>query len=555
MSQPGRLAKINAAVTISLVSVVLCALGVGLWQYFSPPIHDDIPYQYICPAGYDPDIWDMDGEPVASLSDAIYSAANHWRYENGRLANILIIIFAVVPPFVLAAMQGVMAGTFLLLILGIGLGRKALDYSWVCAFLPLAMWKLLPWFDHFCSDDFMINYLWSATLILAFLWVILHPRILSSGSKIIATSMLGLVSGMMHEGYSLPVCVALWLLLIFPKICPGMDDSSHKRIILPCIAFSIGTAVCALAPSTLHRALSDNYTDSRANPVEMLKFFGMYMLPMWIYAAMLLFLAFKQGISFTISKLRGQLFWLIIAAGVCGVLAMLQYTASRVLLLPDAIFLMLALQLLPSAVGDKMRQLKGLAVILVAIQCAFFWQLVRNQQQVGSQIADCAEDFAARGDGRAYVSREMTWHTLPWYTFGLIHDPVNTNAQYYKQLIKTLPKYKGQRGISALILPDSLREVNSFNELPSLGSSNQFRGAFPMVLSREFVPDGTEVPVSYGEPLPSLAPWKRDKVKAGEGILVASECLYVPAFAPDTVYAVFFKDSTGRMYRQRVTFK
>lgn len=549
----GRL--ISLPVVLSLIAISVFAIGIGLWQYLTPPIYDDITYQYACLDTSENDFWALSGDEITTFSEAGQSALNHWKLVNGRLANILMILLVPVPAWLLAALQGIMAGGMAVFIFSFGLGRKVLRASWICALTLLCIWKLLPWFEYFCADDFFINYIWSCTLVLAFLWVVLHPALLSSPLRVVGAVILGLIAGMMHEGISLPVLAALCLLLIFPSIAPPSDSQMiwRRKLVLPVCAFALGTMLCVLAPSTFDRLARKDAIYTPVGFGEMCAFFLHYMVPAYLYLALCVCVWVRCGFRQLMNQLRGQVFWLVIVAGVCALLVLLEMLACRMLLLPNVILIILSLRMLAVAMPGWLRPLKGLASVCIIVQILFFWRLLTLQSALGKDLAECMTAFKDRGDGRVYIDKRIDGNDVPWYTFGMLHDERGASSTFYQQLVKTIPGYKHRHNIVALVLPDSMSGCNGFDDMPEINGDNPFRGQFPMVLSRQYLAPGTEVGAEYGAAYGFNSPWRKSRIRPGEGRLIVKECHTVPAFEPDTVYALFFSDPSGRMQVQSVT--
>ncbi len=546
------------AVALSLVSLFLYGIGIALWQYFTPPIHDDITYQFVCTGTSESDFWKLDGPLIQSFSDACFSAWNHWVLVNGRLANILMILFVPLPAWVLSVCQGLMSMVVAYLMFYFGLGRRCLRYSWLWAAVLLGIWKFFPWYENFGSDDFMINYMWSCAFSLGLLYFIYNLKKVNTPAKIFGISVLAFCTGMMHEGFSLPVLFAVALLFFFPGIAPGwrknLPKGWRKRLAWPLAFLAVGCFVCVFAPSTIDRLMRKDHDLPPASAATLVRFFFRFMLPMYLYVAMCALVWMRCGVRVLLARLREQVIWLVLVVAVCAMLVVLSMAASRMLLLPNAIFLILSMQMLREAFGQKLRPLKALAVVLIAVQVLFFEQLLSLQYQVGKQVEDCIAEYQRRNDGKVFVDNAVSWQDLPWWTFAMIQDPMNNNKQIYLQLCNYTPRFQQCNRSVALVLPKELEGFSSFNDLPALPGDNPFRGTFSTILSPVPLAIGEKVGCKYGEAFPIVVPFNRKNFPVGaEGVLEVLSCNPVPALEPETVYAIFLTDPSDRFNRQAVT--
>lgn len=542
----------KSAVIVSVVALVVFAVGVGLWQLFATPAHDDINYGYICLDTCEDDFWELRGGPLTTFSEAVESASNHWMLVNGRLANAIMVFAVLLPPWLLSAIQAMMAAGMMLLVLFYGLGRKALNCSWLCALLPLAGWKLFPWFDNFSSDDYMMNYVWSCVLVLAFLWPVLHPRSLSSPLRMAGACLLGLAAGMMHEGFSVPVCFALAALWLWPSALGNSDIPTkewRRRMLFPALAFVAGTAFCVFAPSTLDRAMRGDVR-AAVSVLDRVRFFAKYLLPLYLYAALCAAVWWKRGFAALVAELKKRAFWFVVIAFVMLLMAATGALPARMMMFPDAVLLILCLRMLLALVGDNLRPLKGLAAVFVMVQAVFFAAVLPYQYRIGKASEECTAEFRERADGRVHCDIDALLGDSPWWSFGIVtYNPPN---YIYARVLKSIPNYKHRNGVTALVLPEGTEKMETFGDFPPVPGENPFRGLFPMVLSRDSIAEGTVVEADFGEMKNNVFPLKRGNFKPGRYKIEVKCSNLVPALEPDTVYAIYFRDPTDRMHYQNI---
>lgn len=538
-------------VIISVAAIAVFAVCVALWQYFSVPVFDDVDYQYFCLDTCEDDFWEMRGPLITSFSEAAESAWNHWKLVNGRLANILMPFAVLLPSWLLASLHGIVSGAVMLLVLFFGLGRKALSYSWICAALPLAGWKLLPWFNNFCADAYMMNYIWPSAFILGFMWVVLNPEALSSRLRTALASILGFVAGIMHEGYSLPALVVMAVVIFIPSFAPEnyrRSPGMRRRVIVPLVFFMAGTLLCTFSLSTLSRLGRYEADNARVSFGQSLMYNLKFSLPLFVYILCCIIAYFKVGWHKLWPAVKEQRVWILFVACVWGLLLVLGLNAARMLMLPDLVLLIMSMQIFLVAFSGNIRPLKGAAVVCVALQIVFFANLLPYQIKASAILNEYSEIAKSRGDGKVYTDTSLS-AGVPWWIFALVHDNISPET-YFRHLVKMIPKYKERRNVCALVLPADMQHVTDFDSLPEIPGDNPFRGVYPMILSRRPIERGEEVEIVLGERLPLVNPLRYGQFVAGPCVAVVRNNLLVPAMEPDTIYAVFIEDKYGRVSHQ-----
>lgn len=535
------------SVFISLFALLLFAAGVGIWQYLTPPIHDDVNYLHFCLPAAEDDFWELEGSPITSFSQAACSALNHWLLVNGRLTNIIATFLLISPPWLLASLQALMALLMMSMILFFGLGRKALNASWICSLLLLLGWKLLPWHNNMNSDDFMINYVWTSALVLCFLALVFHPEFLDSRRKQWLFAVPVFFIGMMHEGFSIPVLSSLCLLFVYPKLLPrtaSWPDDWRKRLLVPVIAFAAGACLCIFAPSTIARLLrqSEDVADMSYSGITVIHVF--HTVPLFLYLALMAFACWRRGFAWMWQTLGNQAFWIVIFAVSFAMAVVIRHSGARMLWLADVVMIIMSLQLISSLGASRLRPRKGLAIIAIAVQAVFLANVFTIQSRLGCELSMVRDEFQQRADGMVFADYTPQGD-IPWWTFGLAASYVNS-GMFNIQAVKSLPQFKGFRKVSAVVLPDSLSHVRSYSDIPHIPGDNPFRGVYPTVLSTRHIEPGTSVDVVFGETGAFMNPLKQRMLVPGPGRLKVDKVLLAPKFLPDTVYSITFDEPFTR---------
>jgi len=228
----------------------LIAALCGLLALFTPPVLDDLTYM-----GDSVD-YSLGLRKLAAGMDELYG---HFMWDVGRLSNVLAVLFlCLFPRWVFAVFQA--CAVFVLLEYGCRFMRLREKSLWSLVYAVLVVFGL-PWHDSIVVLDFSLNYVWPSAMIVA-LFYLMFVRSCSAG---VATVMLALAAGWMHESFSVPVCCGFAAAALYDR-----RVFTRPRLILAC-AFCVGAALNFAFPGIWVRA-AGHTMDIRANftPVSIL---------------------------------------------------------------------------------------------------------------------------------------------------------------------------------------------------------------------------------------------------------------------------------------------
>ncbi|MCM1021886.1 MAG: DUF6056 family protein [Muribaculum sp.] len=199
-------------------------------SYFTPLQVDDLWYlaQYI---GAD------------SRTGYLSMCIDHWLMQNGRLGNMICPLFVgIFPPIVRAVL--IAAAVVCLMVMSIELWQrsaKLVPVRFVMFWLLFVV--CLPWHDNIFVDDFALNYVLSALLNVLFIrYLICDERVRWWRLP------LALLAGWSHEGVSVPLLLAVSLVILLFRI-----RLSRRRIVLM-IAYVCGILLVVASPGIWQRA-------------------------------------------------------------------------------------------------------------------------------------------------------------------------------------------------------------------------------------------------------------------------------------------------------------
>ncbi len=188
-------------------------------------------------------VWAGENARCTDLFSYIKWGGWHWLSINGRAANIVMTVFLSMNKIVLSAACTLMIALMFSMPLKLAKVERRQTLSVV---LIAAMAFVLPWWDSMHIFDCQFNYIWTSSLATLAVYIILNVGDLTKW-QLMALSALCLLSGMMHESATMPLCVGLFAHIYVNKWRP----IGAQRTLL--IAFAIGSALATFAPGIISR--------------------------------------------------------------------------------------------------------------------------------------------------------------------------------------------------------------------------------------------------------------------------------------------------------------
>lgn len=214
-------------------------------------ILDDISYQFIFED--DDTYMDIDSmRPVQSVGDIFSSLSYHYMHVNGRsLPHFFVQYFDSIGGMTAFAVCNTAVFVLFILLLthySVRLPMRTPVSSWWYLLVVLSVFYLFPnletgmlWF----TPSYGINYLWGGMIFLLFL--VLFD---SSRTPLIVMILLAILIGLQNEAFGIPLCGGLVIYFIIYR------NRIERRKIIILLVLIAATAVTALAPGTIERALS-----------------------------------------------------------------------------------------------------------------------------------------------------------------------------------------------------------------------------------------------------------------------------------------------------------
>lgn len=542
-----------AQIISSILILALSGAGFMSWRLQCFPFGDDMPYSLCFPSDLTQDeFWECVSQtPIVTYSEAFQAATNHYLVINGRLSNIVHILFQPLPDQVEQIANGLMCTALLCLIVLASYGRKGLRSPFAVAVSIICTIIFLPWWDTMVSDDFTVNYVWPSVLVILFL---LTFNKVASGCHmapvaVIATGILAFITGWWHEGFAIPAGAAAVTILWEKR-----QLVRHNRLTWIIFLALLAGFMTSFSPGQLSRITSE----SNAGGVQF-STTGIYNALrdnklLYLYIIIFLIYALRKGRGQARAALLDQSPWLAGFAAALSI-SMILKGYGRINWAPTLFLIIANMRLLYHGYRWFDKPLYIPAYLLTAIIVAFFSCVTYWQYKVkvnATQIHAFIGQRANMQGSIAYVDA-ITFRQIPWHTLGFVSN------MSYGHNMRSLSYYSGYRNHMIILLPAKYRG-NPFHERLKIPGNNSFYGIYPIYFSKDSL--GLQSyratvgnPVSTGSMNPvsrTYLTWKHRHSKEWRDTLIFNMETRYTAVTPEgeTLY-YYIAPHLGRMARGR----
>lgn len=236
---------LNGSIIMLVVVLAYYALN-----WLTPEYHEDFIYKFIIAGGL-PD----HQHPIHSIGDIIQSQVDHYYTFNGRsIVHFIVQLFTgILGKQVFNVVNIIVFAAFILLMRRNLTSRSGSSSSGFTIAVVLVMTLLLPRFkDTFLWMSGSINYLWSSTMVMAFLLLYEGRRQQPVDKSLIWILPFAFIAGWTHEGISMPLALSL----VFFNL-PTAMKSYRQQGPWMALVFLGGACMTALAPGIISRSGAD----------------------------------------------------------------------------------------------------------------------------------------------------------------------------------------------------------------------------------------------------------------------------------------------------------
>lgn len=452
-----------------LTPILLMALTVwcfDLLMLATGPQQDDFWYSRNYPDAFNGDhelnfdyFRSISGEYLTTWKQAIESCKNHYLYhDNARMANNLMLISNLAPEWLVDFVSAI----FLVLLVW-GIIRAACPRQKITPLLwgaSLLIVFLFPWWEHpmICAD-FMMNYLWSTT-ILIWAWIAItgnpHKR------QLWYLIPFCVFAGTMHEGLSASMIAGLFVYLILNR----HESNGCRWILFGAVVF--GPVFIIFSPALLwefSRRMAREHNLIRLT----LRILGIEYLNLTI-TAIALFVLRKRAGSFEFRKfLKGCLPFFVIVL-VNYAVCFFSVADPRALWVGDialAVVTMRAFIEISSGLSTKTGMVCGWISTLTV--CAWFGMLSVWQAAASRNLRDLIE--TAKNSGDVIYFDLLSLDQFPFLNFNMICGITDIN-----EITSALGSIDGlDKAMHKVVLPEKFRDI-PFDSLPGVSGSARLRG-------------------------------------------------------------------------------
>lgn len=426
----------------------------------------------------------MRTEPYAGSDFYLFPRhiAATWLGANGRLQNVIApALFHYVPGVVLCVLNGLMTALYFWLTLKWCRPASVAVQVAIIALLAFAM----PWWDMFLLFVVNIGYTWGMALTLLFLWIFFHPSETErTWAAKAALAGLGILTGGMHEGSSVPLCASLAIFLLYTRGYRRIGGD-RKLLLAGLVA---GTLYCILSPGIWMRAAGEKMIDG---PWWWLIGCSSYFVLALVAAVVVCLFWRREALA---RLVRGP--WavfvmmalmslpIVVFGGIVGRPGFFGQTAALIALV------MLLKEVFPRMHPGRFSGMVAAFVLSVAVVFHYV-EFVRYQLRLNDEVRQAVAQYLVSDDGAVY----MDYTSEPDMPFYLLRKTRGVPDEDDIYLCTNLTRYRGSESRPFTVLPEALRGVN-----PDTLSGDLLLPKGYLTLRTP----GTEMPESDGRRLISL---------------------------------------------------
>lgn len=494
--------------------IIITIVGAGAWLCSTNRYLDDYNYEHQL-AGPDPeDYWESRGEPIVTWSDAIATAADHYRYINGRLANIAVILLQPLPRTVAAIIAALGLGWWLALMIGLA-GRRHRQSVWLIAAAVLLMWTAFPWYDSFQSIAYQFNYTLASAWLLTVIWLVRPGSAPAHGARAIGEIAVAVVAGWWHEAFGLTLLGILatqWYL--------GAEKPHLRRHIIKIgTGVAVGVCLCVFSGTLARTKASAGLIDYTMLPFMATRLLSQIWVLVVAIIAVIVYCAARRHKRCENAGAHPLLTTVApyIVGGVLNLAMMLMIMSSGRALWPAMLCGVMTLLCVVSAYcGNQSltRTVSATAVVLAVVYSLWWAGIVTWQRKVSDSLVRLEQSLAAASREGASLAWADLPYDQPWWTAGL----TSLTTMRDNLATKCLSSYYKLPGLYHAALPADYAD-KPVAEWDTIAGNNDLRGRWPQVVG--LAPHGQPAyfvdtwsrtsywRVTVGEPLRSATPLNR----------------------------------------------
>lgn len=344
--------RCNTILALIIIGVFFYAVN-----YLTPEYGDDYGYR----------MFDLEnGLVINNLNQYFYSTFRHYFDDNGRvLVHAIVRIFVVFIGKTYFNFANTFVFLLFLCLLVKNLGSINSSNIFFCSACVLL---LFPSFnDTFLWMDGSVNYLWSATFVLFFLFYF-NKSFNNSLSiwKLVGGCVLSLLAGATQEGITFPLSLSLLAYLIIK------NKSIKRSTLIFVFAFVVGSFVCSLCPATLARTSVNG--GQPLIPLFISKIINGFLMvtqlrALYVLLVSIAFVGMRKGWQYLISLYKRDMYMVLFNAWIFsfGIIFGSGFTGTRVAFGEELFSVLLVLLLISEFSNRSFRNIKMVVCSLATV--------------------------------------------------------------------------------------------------------------------------------------------------------------------------------------------
>lgn len=392
---------------MSSVLLLMIAAAATAWMCCGVDWFDDMQYKRMPGEGID--FWLSEGPLITSFTDACEAVPYHFTVGSTRLPNIIQVFFNLVPPLIVDVLHGLMIAVFLFMVVVVTGGRAGLRSLGFVGITALAVWVLLPWYDHMLPSVCQLNYVWVSVVCLLFIRLFYSDDILPQRWKSLQW-IVAIFAGLMHEGFTFPIIAGALLVMMIDK-----HDRRRRGILTLLIA--VGAIALFFTPGMFSRL------EAQVEPQTLGHFKGaaivsvLQLISVYILLGITAITLWKRGKRYVLGFYHQNLIYIAIMV-VGYALAIISVSVRRGLWFVELASVILALKMLFEAYGWWRRPNIILGTVsgvltVISISGVAVWQ-----SKFSKEVREVCRQVEASGRPIAYVDL-INPGDAPWWTFNV----------------------------------------------------------------------------------------------------------------------------------------
>ena len=512
--------NIEKGYIMPVVLLLMIAIAATVWMCNGIEWNDDL--QYMRMPGEGIRFWYSEGPMITSFSEACEAVPHHFSVGSSRLPNLIQVFFNVFSPLLVDVLHGMMIATLILMtVISIG-GQKALRSIGLVGVSALAVWVMLPWYDHMLASVFLLNYVWVSVVSLLFICLFYSNDWLKHKWKFVQW-VVALIVGLSHEAFSFPIIAGAIMVIM-------IDKKDRRRRLLLASLVAIGAISLFLTPGMSMRLQTQMPPMTLSVIENVVKLSLPQLLPVYLLIVATIIVACKHGWRFVVKYYRDNMMYVVVmAAGYAIAIASGQI--KRGLWFVELVGIIMTLKILVCAYSWWRRQNVVMGIVAGLLTIISIGGVAVWQSKFTKEIKEVCRQVAATGKAVAYLDL-INPGDAPWWTFNAAQSitSMSGNSAYYRHC-----GLAGNDNI--LILPSRYKNV-PVSQWDKIAGNVEAMGQYPFYVTTQST--GGNLNIAFGDYQPIASPIDIvvNKILSEDGCKRAMQvsCWQLELETGDTIY-------------------